>query len=142
ERHAYGLETAFAARTGSGGPTLAVICEYDALPGIGHACGHNLIAASGVATGLALKAALGEGNGTVVVLGTPAEEGGGGKIRMIDAGAFEGVDAAMMLHPSVHDGAWANVIAVEQYVIEYFGRNAHASASPHEGVNALDAVVM
>jgi amidohydrolase len=135
------MDTAFVARSGSGGPTLAVFCEYDALPGIGHACGHNLIAASGVATGMALKAALGEGNGTVLVLGSPAEEGGGGKVKMIDAGALDGVQAAMMLHPSPRDMAWANVIAIEQYRVFYQGRNAHASAMPWEGVNALDAVV-
>jgi amidohydrolase len=142
EPGAYGMETAFVARTGSGGPTIAVLCEYDALPGIGHACGHNLIAASGVATGLALKAALGPGEGTVLVLGSPAEEGGGGKVKMIDAGAFDGVDAAMMLHPSPRDAAWANVIAIEQYRVSYSGRNAHASAMPWEGINALDAIVM
>ena len=141
ERGAYGMDTAFVARTGSGGPTIAVLCEYDALPGIGHACGHNLIAAAGVATGLALKAALGPGEGTVLVLGSPAEEGGGGKVKMIDAGAFDGVDAAMMLHPSPRDAAWANVIAIEQYSVRYEGRNAHASAMPWEGINALDAIV-
>ena len=87
ERGAYGMETAFKAVAGSGGPAIAVMCEYDSLPGIGHACGHNLIAASGVAVALGLQATLGEGNGTVVVLGSPAAEGGGGKIRLLDAGA-------------------------------------------------------
>ena len=99
-RGAYDMPTAFEAVAGSGGPTIAVMCEYDALPGIGHACGHNLIAISGIAVGLALKQALGDGNGTIVVLGSPAEEGGGGKIRLAERGAFANIDAAMMLHPA------------------------------------------
>lgn len=140
-RGAYGMETAFKAVAGSGSPTVAVFCEYDALPGIGHACGHNLIAASGVAVGLALKAALAPGEGTVLVLGSPAEEGGGGKIVIIEQGALLGVDAAMMLHPTPQDAAWANVIAIEQLAVVYHGRNAHASAFPWEGINALDAMV-
>lgn len=142
ERGAYGMPTAFKAVTGSGGPTIAVFCEYDALPGIGHACGHNLIAISGLATAIGLKAALGEGNGSVLVLGSPAEEGGGGKLQMIEAGALEGLDAAMMLHPSPADSAWPSMIALEQFTVEYFGRNAHAGASPWAGVNALDAMVV
>lgn len=142
ERGAYGLATAFKAVTGSGSPTIAIFCEYDALPGIGHACGHNLIAISGLATGIALKAALGEGNGTVLVLGSPAEEGGGGKIQMMERGALSGVDAAMMLHPSPGDAAWPSMIALEQVNVQYFGRNAHAGAAPWAGVNALDAIVM
>jgi amidohydrolase len=119
-----------------------VFCEYDALPEIGHACGHNLIAISGLATGIGLKAALGEGNGTVVVFGSPAEEGGGGKVLMLERGALEGIDAAMMLHPSPVDAAWAHMVAVERFKVAYHGRNAHAGAFPWEGVNALDAVVM
>jgi amidohydrolase len=141
-RGAYGMPTAFAAVAGSGSPTIAVFCEYDALPGIGHACGHNLIAASGVATALGLKAALPAGSGTILVLGSPAEEGGGGKVKLIEAGALEGVAAAMMLHPTPGDAAWANVIAVEQFKIDYHGRNAHASATPDQGINALDAIVL
>lgn len=148
-RGAYGLDTAFTAVAGSGSPTIAVLCEYDALPGIGHACGHNLIAASGIATALGIEAALGEGNGTVVVMGTPAEEGGGGKVRMIEAGAFDDIDAAMMLHPTGGSdgfvgGAGARwlPIAVQSLVVEYRGKNAHAGVAPWEGVNALDAMVM
>jgi amidohydrolase len=133
---------------GSGSPTIAVLCEYDALPGIGHACGHNLIAASGIATGVGIEAALGEGNGTVVVMGTPAEEGGGGKVMMIEAGAFEDVDAAMMLHPTggsvglvgTSASRWLP-IAVQSLAVEYHGRNAHAGVAPWEGVNALDAMI-
>jgi len=147
-RGAFGVPTAFRAVAGNGAPTLAVLCEYDALPGIGHACGHNLIAAAGVATGLALQAVLGEGNGTIVVLGTPAEERGGGKVDLIDAGAFDGVDAAMMLHPSggklIRSGQVrvpANPNALQSLRVEYFGRNAHAASAPWDGVNALDALI-
>jgi len=140
-RGAYEMPTAFCAAAGSGAPIIAVLCEYDALPEIGHACGHNLIAASGVAVGLALKEVLAEGEGTVIVLGSPAEEGGGGKVFMIERGAFEGVDAAMMLHPSPNDGAWPVVNAIQTLEVEFFGRAAHAAARPHEGLNALDAIV-
>ena len=141
-RGAYDIPTAFEAVAGSGSPVIAVLCEYDALPGIGHACGHNLIAASGAATAVALKAALGEGQGTVIALGTPAEEGGGGKILLIQRGAFERIDAAMMLHPSPFDSAYMNVLALTHINVEYFGKNAHAAAAPWEGVNALDAMLL
>ena len=142
ERGAYGMPTAFKAVAGSGSPTIAVICEYDALPGIGHACGHNLIAVCGVAAGLALKACVAEGEGTILVLGSPAEEGGGGKIVMVERGAFEGVDAAMMAHPAPREAAYMNVLAVEHVNIEYRGQNAHAAAAPWDGVNALDAMIL
>ncbi|MCS7003406.1 MAG: hypothetical protein NZ518_11205, partial [Dehalococcoidia bacterium] len=99
-RSAYDLETAFVARYGEGSPTVAILCEYDALPEIGHACGHNLIAIAGVAAGLAVKAALPPANGTLLVIGTPAEEGGGGKELLIQRGAFADVNAAMMIHPA------------------------------------------
>src|SRR5436305_10319429 len=92
EAGVYGLDTAFEARTGTTGPTVAVICEYDALPGIGHGCGHNVIAAAGLGAGLAAAALAEEAGGRLVVLGTPAEEGGGGKVLMAERGAFEGVD--------------------------------------------------
>ena len=141
ERGAYEMATAFEAVAGSGGPTIAVLSEYDALPGIGHACGHNLIAISGVATAIALKEALGEGNGTVVLLGSPAEEGGGGKVFMTERGAFEGVDAAMMLHPAPGDAVWFTANAIQSLKLEFFGKNAHAAGSPWEGVNALDAMI-
>ncbi len=146
ERSAYGVDTAFRAVAGSGGPTIAVLCEYDALPGIGHACGHNLIATAGIATGLALESVLGEGNGTVVVLGTPAEERGGGKIDLIDAGAFADVDAAMMLHPSGGIGAGkvrtrGRPNAIQSVFVTYRGRNAHAAGRPWDGLNALDGLI-
>ncbi|MEX0783459.1 MAG: M20 family metallopeptidase [Dehalococcoidia bacterium] len=140
-RGAYDLPTAFRATAGAGSPTIAVFCEYDALPGIGHACGHNLIAISGVATALALKEALGSGEGTVLVLGSPAEEGGGGKVLMLERGALDGVDAALALHPAPGESAWCNLIARDEVHVSYHGRNAHAGASPWAGVNALDALV-
>jgi len=141
ERGAYGLRTAFAARIGSGTPRVAVLCEYDALPGIGHACGHNIIAAAGAGAGAALAAVAGELGGSVVVLGTPAEEGGGGKILMARQGAFEGIDAAMMVHPAGVDLAEMHVLAISQVEVQYYGKAAHASAFPDRGINALDALV-
>ncbi|MBV8979595.1 MAG: M20 family metallopeptidase [Acidimicrobiia bacterium] len=142
ERGVYGLETAFSARAGSDGPTIAVLCEYDALPGIGHGCGHNIIATAGLGAGLAAAALADHVGGRVVVLGTPAEEGGGGKIYMGEAGAFEGVDAALMVHPADQDLLEMNVIAIATWEVEYFGECAHAAAFPHLGRNALDAAVL
>ncbi len=142
-RGAFGLPTAFRAIAGSGEPTIAILCEYDALPQIGHACGHNLIATAGVAVGLALQDALAPGEGTIVVLGSPAEEGGGGKIVMLDEGAFESVDAAMMLHPNNRaDRARSTSLANRRVDIDFYGVNAHAAARPWQGVNALDAMVL
>jgi len=142
QRSAYGLETAFAAEVGERGPTVAVVCEYDALPGIGHACGHNIIAAAGLGAGLATAVLATEAGGRVRVLGTPAEEGGGGKVFMLDAGAFEGCDAALMVHPAQADLLRMDGIAVRQVVANYRGAAAHAAAAPHEGRNALDAAVL
>ncbi|MFI5396372.1 MAG: M20 family metallopeptidase [Candidatus Binatia bacterium] len=141
ERPAYGLPTAFAARIGSGSPQVAVLCEYDALPGIGHGCGHNIIAAAGAGAGAALAGIIAETGGSLLVLGTPAEEGGGGKILMARQGAFKAVDAAMMVHPAGMDLAAMQVLAFSQVEAEYRGRAAHASAFPHRGINALDALV-
>ncbi len=142
ERSAYGLDTAFVARAGSTGPTIAVLCEYDALPGIGHACGHNIIATAGLGAGLAAAALAEELGGRVVVMGTPAEEGGGGKILLARRGAFEGVDAALMVHPAGFDLARMDVIAVQELTASYTGEAAHAAAFPHRGRNALDAAVL
>ncbi len=142
ERSAYGLATAFCAKVGEDGPKIALLSEYDALPGIGHACGHNLIAIASVAAGLGASEALAQCGGTIVVLGTPAEEGGGGKIDLITHGAFSDVDAAMMLHPGVASSAWPKISALRTLEVEYFGRNAHAGAHPWDGLNALDAVIM
>lgn len=142
ERGAYGVSTAFAARAGEAGPAVAVLCEYDALPGLGHACGHNIIATAGLGAGLALAAVADEAGGRVVIMGTPAEEGGGGKILMARAGAFDGLDAALMVHPAGDDLARMGVIAVQELVATYTGEAAHAAAFPHRGRNALDAAVL
>ena len=143
EAGVYGLDTAFEARTGSGdGANVAVICEYDALPGIGHGCGHNVIAAAGLGAGLAAATVAEEAGGRLVVLGTPAEEGGGGKVLMAERGAFDGVDAALMVHPAGADLTEADVIAIATWRVEYVGRGAHAAAAPQQGRNALDAMVL
>lgn len=144
-RSAHGLATAFEARAGDGdgdGPTVAVLCEYDALPVIGHACGHNVIGTAGVGAGIAAAAVAAELGGRLVVLGTPAEEGGGGKIFLAEAGAFEGVDAALMVHPAGLDLARFGAIAIQQVEVTYTGRAAHAAAAPQAGRNALDAAVL
>ena len=145
ERSYTGIKTAFRATFGSGRPNVCVICEYDALPDIGHACGHNLIAEAGVAAGLGLKAALESGQdgikGRVTVMGTPAEEGGGGKVLLIENGAFDDVDVAMMVHPYPQNVVVPNYLATGRHVVTYTGKAAHAAAFPWEGVNALDAAV-
>ena len=145
ERRAYGLDTALSARAGDTdgqGPTVAVLCEYDALPRIGHGCGHNVIAAAGLGAGLAAAAVAGEAGGRLVVLGTPAEEGGGGKVLMGDRGAFDAIDAAMMVHPAGLDLTEPEVLAIASIRVEYEGRGAHAAAYPEQGRNALDAAVL
>jgi amidohydrolase len=142
ERHAFGVATAFVATAGTAGPAVAVLCEYDALPGLGHACGHNIIAAAGLGAGLAAARLAEEAGGRVVVLGTPAEEGGGCKIQMIRAGALDGVDAALMVHPAGAELTRMVTIAVQEVFATYHGRAAHAAAFPHEGRNALDAAVL
>src|SRR5215510_2589868 len=142
-RGARGGDTAFEARAGGGdGPTVAVVCEYDALPGIGHGCGHNVIAAAGLGAGLAAAALAEELGGQVLVVGTPAEEGGGGKVRLIDGGTFKGVDAALMVHPADADLMAMDVVALQQAHVTYHGEAAHAAAFPHRGRNALDAAVL
>jgi amidohydrolase len=141
-RGARELETAFEARAGSEGPTIAVLCEYDALPGIGHACGHNIIGTAGLGAGLAAAALADELGGRVAILGTPAEEGGGGKVFMAERGALDDVDAAMMVHPAGADLSAMNAIAIQQVWVEYHGQAAHAAAFPHRGRNALDAAVL
>ncbi len=142
ERNAYNLETAFVARAGSTGPTIAVLCEYDALPGIGHACGHNIIGTAGIGAGIAAATLADELGGRILILGTPAEEGGGGKVLMADQGALDGVDAAMMIHPAGADLTRMDVIAIQQLWVEYHGKAAHAAAFPQKGRNALDAAVL
>lgn len=142
ERGAYGCDTGFAASVGDAGPRIAVLCEYDALPDIGHACGHNVIAAAGLGAGLAAAAVARQAGGTVVLLGTPAEEGGGGKVLMARRGAFDQVDAAMMVHPADADLARMDAIAIQAFEARFLGRAAHAAAAPHQGRNALDAAVL
>ena len=142
-RGAFELDTAFDVRVNGGqGPTVAVLCEYDALPGIGHACGHNIIATAGLGAGLALSAVVEQCGGNLVLMGTPAEEGGGGKIEMARKGAFTGIDAAMMIHPADADLARMNAIAIQNLFVKFHGLAAHAAVSPHKGKNALDAAVL
>jgi len=136
------LPTAFTAEAGSGPLVLAICAEYDALPDIGHACGHNIIAASAVGAGLGLLPLADQLGLTVRVLGTPAEEGGGGKILMLDRGVFGDVHAAMMVHPWPTDRLEATCLAVSHFDVEFTGRTAHASAAPWQGINAGDAMVI
>lgn len=145
-RH-YGLDTAFRAEfIGKGGdkPVIAVLAEYDALPGLGHGCGHNLIAETAIVAGVGIKAALESDNsvsGKIVVLGCPAEEGGGGKIDLIKYGAFKDVDICMMVHPSPMNLIFTPFIGFLRFNIKFIGVSAHASAFPWQAVNPLDAAV-
>jgi amidohydrolase len=139
---AYDLPTAFVARAGTGSLVVAVCAEYDALPDVGHACGHNVIAAAAAGAGLALAEVADDLGLTVLVLGTPAEEGGGGKVLMLDRGAFDGVHAAMMVHPWPTERLAGSCLAVSHFDVVFSGREAHASAAPWEGVNALDAMTV
>ncbi|ASS64734.1 MULTISPECIES: M20 family metallopeptidase [unclassified Paenibacillus] len=144
ERGTLGMKTAFVATYDSGkpGPVAAFLCEYDALPEIGHACGHHIIGVMGVAAASALKAAIGETGGSIRVFGTPAEETSGGKVPMSEAGLFDDCGFALMAHPyHSHERSGAS-LALDAVRFEYHGRTAHAAASPHLGINALDAVLM
>ena len=123
------------------GPHVVICAEYDALPGVGHACGHNVIAASAVGAGLALAPLAEEVGLRVTVLGTPAEEVGGGKVDLIRAGALEGVDAAMMVHPSPYDDHAPAGLAIEEWRVVYTGGRRTRAAAPELGLNALDGVV-
>jgi amidohydrolase len=134
-----GLPTAFRAEFGSGDFTIALCAEYDALPGLGHACGHNIIASSSVGAALALASVADELKIKVVVLGTPAEEGGGGKIVMLERGAFDGIDIAALVHPGPVDVAFAEPFAVRHIAVKYSGKASHAAAYPEQGINAADA---
>lgn len=141
EYPAWGLDTAFDARIGSAGPEVVICAEYDALPEVGHACGHNVIAASAGGAGVALSAVADELGFRLRVLGTPAEESFGGKIDLIEAGAFEGVAAAMMVHPSPEDVVDPSFLAVAHLDIDFYGKESHAAFRPQLGINALDAAV-
>jgi amidohydrolase len=138
------LPTAFRAelRGSEPGPTVAILAEYDALPGIGHACGHNVIASSALGAGLALADAGGPFAGTLLVLGTPAEEGGGGKVILAENGLFDDVDAAIMVHPSQENRVVRGSLAHSFVEIIFHGRASHAAAAPDQGINALEAVMM
>ncbi|XP_063078701.1 peptidase M20 domain-containing protein 2-like [Engraulis encrasicolus] len=149
----YKLDTAFRAsweRRGSSSEgreiQIGFLCEYDALPGMGHGCGHNLIAEVGVAAGTGLKRLLETlpdcPHVKITVLGTPAEEAGGGKVDMVEMGAFEGLDVVFMAHPSQEDATYLPIVAEHDVVVKYHGKAAHAAAYPWEGVNALDAAVL
>jgi len=138
-----GVATAFRATIETGaGPTVAILCEYDALPGIGHACGHNVIATSGAGAGAALAAAKAQlPKGRILVIGTPAEEGGGGKVKLIQGGIFKDVDCAMMIHGFDRTLLHQDLLGIVRVTFEYAGKAAHASVDPWAGVNALDACI-
>ncbi len=136
------LPTAFVASAGEGPLHLAICAKYDCLPGIGHACGHNLIAAMALGAGIASARIADEVGLTVRVIGTPAEEGGGGKILLLDGGAFAGVHAAMMVHPAPSDSLLPKILASSRFNVHYRGKAAHASAHPELGINAADAMTI
>jgi len=141
ERGICGLPTAFAGSYGQGKPAIAILAEYDALPKLGHACGHNLIAGSTVGAGVASKPAIDRFGGSVLVIGTPAEELYGGKAIMVERGAFNNADMAMMVHPGVYDAVTTQALACIGLDVEFFGKAAHASAQPEAGINALEAML-
>ncbi len=147
ERGICELKTAFKARYGRGKPVIAILGEYDALPGIGHGCGHNLIGTAAVAAGVAAKLVVDQLGGSVMVIGTPAEEIWGGKCYMANRGGFDGLDAVMMIHPGTSNVV--NILddnpgslAAWPIDIEFFGKASHAAAAPEDGVNALDAMIL
>ena len=144
ERGVCGMPTAFAARAGSGPLHIAICAEYDCLPGIGHACGHNIIATMGAGAAIAAAKVADEAGLTITLLGTPAEEvcNGGGKILMLERGGFQGVHAAMMVHPAPIDMSTPQIIAAAMFEVHYTGKEAHASAFPELGINAADAITV
>jgi len=141
ERGTAGLPTAFRAGHGKGKPVIAILAEYDALPEVGHGCGHNLICTSAVAAGVALKPTFTRLGGTILVIGTPGEEGYGGKIKMANKGAFSDLDIAMIVHPSTYDAAAFLALAVDTLEVEFLGKAAHAATQPESGINALEAML-
>lgn len=143
ERAYKGVATAYRADAAGrgGGPTIAILAEYDALPDIGHACGHNLIAMSGTAAAIGVSEVLGELAGSIAAIGTPAEEGGGGKVALVRAGGFDGIAAALMVHPSSRTLSGRSSLASNRVELEFHGRAAHAAAQPDRGVNALDGLI-
>jgi len=137
-----GLATAFRATYGQGSPRIALLAEYDALPKIGHGCGHNIIATSAVGAAVASKSIIDQLGGSVVVLGTPGEEVFGGKIDMVKAGAFKEIDVAMIIHPDVRNMVDIQALASSSLEVEFFGQPAHAAAQPYKGINALEAMIL
>jgi amidohydrolase len=142
ERGIAGLPTAFRATYGHESPRIALLAEYDALPKVGHACGHNIIGVSAVGAGVASKHTVDRLGGSILVMGTPGEEVLGGKIDMVKAGAFKEVDAAMIVHPDTRNTPTQEALAASTLEVEFFGRPAHAAGQPHKGINALDAMVL
>ncbi len=142
ERGICDLPTAFRASYGQGRPAIAILAEYDALPDLGHACGHNLIAGCAVGAGMALKTAIDQFGGCVAVIGTPAEELHGGKAIMVGRGGFDNLDAAMMAHPGTRDNALTRALACHGLEVEFFGKAAHAASRPAAGINALEAMLL
>ncbi len=142
ERGICKLKTAFRGSYGKGRPAIALLAEYDALPKLGHACGHNLIAGGSVGAAVAAKIAVDRFGGTIKVIGTPAEELYGGKVLMVERGAFAGLDAAMMVHPGSHNAAVTPALACLSLDVEFFGRAAHAAGHPEAGINALEAMLL
>jgi amidohydrolase len=137
----YGLETSFRASYGKGTPVIGLIAEYDALPDLGHGCGHNIIATSSTGAGTAAKLAVDQYGGKVVVIGTPAEESYGGKMIMAKHGAFADLDAVMMVHPGGHDSVVTEALACHGLSIEFFGKSSHSAGRPESGINALEAMI-
>jgi amidohydrolase len=142
ELPAHGLPTAFHATAGRAGPLVVLCCEYDALPGLGHACGHNIVAAAAAGAAAVLAPLAGSRGGRLLVLGTPAEEGGGGKIELLRRHAFDGAAAVLLVHPGTHDQVRATFRAAASYAVRFRGRAAHAAMAPGRGRNALDAAVL
>ena len=138
-----GLDTAYKASyiSGKPGPKIAMLAEYDALPQLGHGCGHNLIAMVSVGAGVAMREFADQYGGEIHVFGTPAEETIGGKVIMADAGAFDDMDVAMMSHPSNLNGESMNTLAINSLKVSYYGKSAHAAANPQDGINAFDAAI-
>ena len=141
ERGICELPTAFRGSYGQGKPAIAILAEYDALPELGHACGHNLIAAGAVGTGVASRSAIDQFGGSILIIGTPAEELYGGKVIMANRGAFSNVDIAMMVHPGTHNTATTEALTCQALDIEFFGKEAHAASKPEAGINALEAML-
>jgi amidohydrolase len=142
ERGIAGLATAFRAKYGQESPRIALLAEYDALPKMGHGCGHNIIAASAVGAAVASESIVDQLGGSVVVLGTPGEEVFGGKIDMVKAGVFKEIDVAMIVHPDVRNMVTIQALSCSSLEVEFFGQSAHAAAQPYKGINALEAMIL